>query len=1292
MSQERPSRTRTRGGRGGRGGSRSVNARGGVPVPASFHISPPRPGGAALAPADSDDEVAFTVPTRTARRSVLSAVPRPIGSPSAFAALSDARENSPSPSPSPRRSSRDRRPTTAVQAALESFDKTYYCPIPGCGCTHGLGHGFPMANSQNRSTAFAEHVNSRVDEMEIDEEQLGQYMRVGSGNRARQCGCCKKWFGSHGLHQKHAGPCYKAAALALAEQADDEEEVPAVGQAQPPTPPRATAPEEAAEEETDELPPMNLPAATVADEDDLTQEVYDLQQHLAAGKRMLKYVPADAHTRLAVQKVYKACLEEILAAVDAGAVDFLSAWNEFLSLPRHLFQNERGGKAHRNQVGKRVDDATRRYWQGREGGTDHLGAAAEMHVEQVSDGGKDPVRNRVLQAQTELEHGNVSKAMSILATKPIGRISVATLDECLQQFPQGQVGDMIPLPDNATPLIVDPCELAKVIKKLSGKAAGPSSFAPDLFMPIREDPALLELYAQVLSVTFSNEEIMSPALAALLLGARLVAPEKPKKKPDGTPTHRALTVSEAALQHAQLSGLRQIDKMWLRRMLAINQLLAQFGIAVPAGMEKGLANLETAVLLAADGNYAMAAGLFDCVDAFQTVDRMEMLKVVFRFEEAKPIWRISHFLFSNPAPRYAQMEDGSVKVFYQEQGGAQGWVLMALCFCLAVHEALRKMLMEPNDPLASAGAFIDDLNVVGQFSNMLQVFFIAKRELRKKGLEVSLSKTVVVVNDKESYDEEVCGKLEEEGIKVVEGHKVLGAFLSSNEDLIRSELEKKYGPDTPDMQRLWQAIAHPAMNPRDALVYLTDAIQHHLDYLCRVSSPRLTESLFEEFDKKIIDSVLRKFNLLEHFDALPEHKTKLELQVRQLQLPRTNFAGMGIRPTVVLSKIAWLASKAACATEILLTMEQVAKAYGADTRAPCRYELDYKYCRDFLFARASALEALKFSDKVTDGIDVSDLPDIECLPATLIEFLRTFQQYPHLAIKFQKRLSTLVWKADYARLHTDSSPEDRVRLDAYCVEDAGRIWSMKPTARCLYMAPTHCEQALRLQLGKMPSAAFYLRAGQIMCPCCRKVDLKKVPAHFQHCAKLRRGPVLRRHDGTCTLLYKVGYHNGVPVMWTPYMEAGGAPDLGFTFDGQFVVVEVTITSSDAPSNVKKALAEAAKSAERAAGRKIGKYAKKGLQDWSGSALVPFALTSAGGIPKAAGIFIKRLAQAGTDNMIPGALTRTEIRDRLAVTVQIGNALTNLDGLNRSRTLTTKWADAKQRRRSRLLLRGNSVGR
>ena len=75
------------------------------------------------------------------------------------------------------------------------------------------------------------------------------------------------------------------------------------------------------------------------------------------------------------------------------------------------------------------------------------------------------------------------------------------------------------------------------------------------------------------------------------------------------------------------------------------------------------------------------------------------------------------------------------------------------------------------------------------------------------------------------------------------------------------------------------------------------------------------------------------------------------------------------------------------------------------------------------------------------------------------------------------------------------------------------------------------------------------------------------------------------------------------------------------------------------------------------------------------------------------MIIKRLALAGLDNGVPGALDRKEIRDRLAVTLQTGNALVQLALLNRMRRLKPSWEAVAQRRRTVRLLKGirNSYG-
>ena len=80
--------------------------------------------------------------------------------------------------------------------------------------------------------------------------------------------------------------------------------------------------------------------------------------------------------------------------------------------------------------------------------------------------------------------------------------------------------------------------------------------------------------------------------------------------------------------------------------------------------------------------------------------------------------------------------------------------------------------------------------------------------------------------------------------------------------------------------------------------------------------------------------------------------------------------------------------------------------------------------------------------------------------------------------------------------------------------------------------------------------------------------------------------------------------------------------------------------------------------------------------------MPAAFETLGAFTKETGILIKMLAEAGKANMIPFAVSRPAIRNRLAVSIQVGNALVNFEGLNHCRSMTAEWAAAKQVRQAR----------
>jgi hypothetical protein len=254
---------------------------------------------------------------------------------------------------------------------------------------------------------------------------------------------------------------------------------------------------------------------------------------------------------------------------------------------------------------------------------------------------------------------------------------------------------------------------------------------------------------------------------------------------------------------------------------------------------------------------------------------------------------------------------------------------------------------------------------------------------------------------------------------------------------------------------------------------------------------------------------------------------------------------------------------------------------------------------------------------------------MKILPTKLIDFLRNFQQYPILALKFQSTLCKRMWAQQRDKLMQGLSVADKKRITSYSQEDASRIWLARPSAKRFgFLHSSHWEQIVRLRLGLMPAAWMYLKAGPIVCRLCNRVDLKTDPTHFLHCACTRRKEILQRHDGVCTILFEAAQKNGLPVMWTPQLEGGEATDIGFCVgNGTFLHVDVSIVSAVAPSKVKNGDLQPLSAAKQAALLKFDKYSDL-IGCLRNEVFSPMTFETSGAFPKQTGIIIKVLAEAG----------------------------------------------------------------
>jgi hypothetical protein len=515
---------------------------------------------------------------------------------------------------------------------------------------------------------------------------------------------------------------------------------------------------------------------------------------------------------------------------------------------------------------------------------------------------------------------------------------------------------------------------------------------------------------------------------------------------------------------------------------------------------------------------------------------------------------------------------------------------------------------------------------------------------------------------------------------VVGEAKHLGLSLSADPRKSVEFASKRIGVGTERVQRAFSLLLHPSMKAQYVILFTTAAVQHWLDFYGRHLPPEHAHDLYREWDISLLTLVNQKLGRMELvadaagvYPHLAEWRDKLHLEAVQMQLP-VQWGGMGFRPQTVVSKLAYPASLASCANEILGTMKFV----GADA-PPDQYVQQYEYCRRALIELAPKLSGAVFVD-VSAEIDQMNL---ELLPTCLLVYLRQFQDHPVLAEKFQKRLSKFVWQAKHESLVArytacnDLASVRRLSMYTGTVGVAGRIFTMIPTSPTTHLACAHVAQAVRQQLGALPAAWMYLKEGVVKCRQCRaRVDFLQVPTHGLHCVPSKRGFVNDRHDAVCRLFASFCKRNGVPFLWAPKQVTGKETDVGMVFAQHAIQGDVTFIAKDAPS----VYGSGARAEQSAAQGKVKRY--KHLVEAVGELFFPLVFFTSGAYSVSVSILLKRIRDAGEENGSSDPVGHQEMRDRLAATIVRYNALMGVHAATHQRADNMEYAKSRELKRAR----------
>ena len=171
-----------------------------------------------------------------------------------------------------------------------------------------------------------------------------------------------------------------------------------------------------------------------------------------------------------------------------------------------------------------------------------------------------------------------------------------------------------------------------------------------------------------------------------------------------------------------------------------------------------------------------------------------------------------------------------------------------------------------------------------------------------------------------------------------------------------------------------------------------------------------------------------------------------------------------------------------------------------------------------------------------------------------------------------------------------------------------------------------------------------------------------------------RTVLTNRHDGVCDIFCWAARQGNVAYVWEETLDGGKKPDVSFIFPGHTIVTDVTIVAPEAPSKDGDGEDDPLKMAHRQEKAKMTKYAE--LVASVGNVFVPLAFLTSGAFTLQTALFIKRLCAAGHENGAANPVEPAELRDRIAVAIQRGNAMANILTAARLRASLPAFAVAR----------------
>lgn len=899
-------------------------------------------------------------------------------------------------------------------------------------------------------------------------------------------------------------------------------------------------------------------------------------------------------------------------------------------------------------------------------------------------------RARAMRATDYLKNGHIGRAARALLQGERVELVEETLGKIDSLFVSSDAWRALPKPPVAVAININTDIVKAAIKALAkGQSAAPSGAAPDHFLPLLDDKVCVDSLVVILSAIAHGD--LCDDVRSILLRGRLVMLAK------ANGGLRPITVPEPLLMLAEYICLMPCNN-YLDSILQPTQL----GVGAPSGVDTA-AHLMQQVVDSGSRARSTAVLLIDITNAYGTISRRAMLEALYKHPRLKPLWQIAYWSLGAPAVRYLRMDDGSTKFFWQQEGGAQGSVIMPALFAVALQPVLEEATRGLN---ITTVAILDDIAVGGDLADVITAYDSLKERIeRDLGSRVNASKTVLVTGYEGLPTDETVEMCEARGIKIeLKGAKYVGAFIGRDENARRHFVSDQAEKHT----SMFAALLNPHLPVQVAMTLLRFCAMPVMNHLLRTMAPAYTRDGARAFDTmaiKTLAAILRRPELGQLFEKI---NTDPDADIEPVQLNAliqmllpARLGGIGVIPTERVAEAAFIGSYASCASKSVhfyghdpagvprlaarashfqqeeLVAPDADDAGGASKSKkrrrgkppgkPQAYRPPGTAARELAHIQSS-LNSLVASTPALAQVPDGDEKAQPILPTQAVDVLArgiadsSYRQ--HLQRTITELVHSEMFKALFER--TISIPE-RARLRSVTGRGAHRAWTVVPTTASLTMLDLHYRLAIAYRLGLpvvLPSAK-----GKEICNCGYNVSDN---AHAHGCPPLRAQAGIAAHDMLNAVLIGQFTRAGEQVAKEVMMMSGKRMDAKVFMPHRVLNIDVSITCPATKSVMAMASQVPLHAAMVRESYKCSKYEDE--IDQEGGDFVPFVLESFGAMTTTVEHMAALIEESAINNCVPQPPTKQVVLNELAVQLQRGVALCLIKALAAARRPLGPWVN------------------